>query len=165
MTSVIVGNSNPRPSLINTRQQSMICAEQAFCAGGDVKATVQQIMKGDREQAPKSVTSLPCPVCHPDWPCVMHAQAHQHLRPLLPGHLHCYFLCFMLCAFVYILWTQLSMPQILHARVHHEQSDCQVPKALHLAAGWDCDGRRSRRLNPWLLQSSNRKVSFDSSEV
>lgn len=66
MTSVIIGNSKPRPFLINTRQQSMICAAQAFCAGGDVKATVQQIMKGDREQAPKSVTSLTCPVCHPD---------------------------------------------------------------------------------------------------
>ena len=26
---------------------------QAFCAGGDVKATVQQIMKGEREEAPR----------------------------------------------------------------------------------------------------------------
>ena len=28
---------------------------QAFCAGGDVKATVQQIMKGEREEAPRSL--------------------------------------------------------------------------------------------------------------
>lgn len=26
---------------------------QAFCAGGDVKATVQQIMAGQRQEAPR----------------------------------------------------------------------------------------------------------------
>ncbi|DBB01826.1 TPA: hypothetical protein ACH3X1_000437 [Trebouxia sp. C0004] len=28
---------------------------KAFCAGGDVRATVQQIMKGEREEAPRSL--------------------------------------------------------------------------------------------------------------
>ncbi len=31
---------------------------QAFCAGGDVKATVQLIMKGEREEAPRSFVAL-----------------------------------------------------------------------------------------------------------
>lgn len=49
--------------------------------------------------------------------------------------------------------------QLLHTRVHNEQCDCQVPKAIHLVAGWHCDGRWCWCINPWLLQSSHRKVS------
>ena len=93
----------------------------------------------------------------------MHAQARQHLRPSAAwSHT---LLLLLLCALCICLRFEdaVIMPQILHARVHHEQPHCQVPEALHLAAGWNCDGRRRRRLNSWLLQSCNRKVSLDSS--
>lgn len=46
---------------------------QAFCAGGDVKATVQQIMKGEREEAPRSVFAL---AKHPV------LDMHDHSQPL-----------------------------------------------------------------------------------
>lgn len=39
---------------VATKFEPCTCmAKQAFCAGGDVKATVQQIMRGEGEQAPR----------------------------------------------------------------------------------------------------------------
>ena len=40
-------------SEVQAHSNSHVCADQAFCAGGDVKATVQQIMRGEGDHAPR----------------------------------------------------------------------------------------------------------------